>query len=364
METRQLSIIPVRRLQLDTNNPRLPESFRGAGQGELLKYLHVNGTLDELATSFVDNGFFIHEPLIVSQPDEAGNHTVLEGNRRLAALTILLGLDTAEALDVAFSIDPVPTADQLSQLRDVPCVVVTDAEDVHRFLGFRHIGGIKTWSAEAKARYLLVEVHRAHEQNPEKNPFTVVGRAVGSNAQGVRNPYMAIKILIYGREEFGIEITAIQQHRFGVWNRAMNAPALRQYIGFGDAWTFREVESALESLSKDRLREVLRDMTPVEGRQRAVLTDSRDVTIYAAVLQNGRAHEVLRKYDDLALARQIVEQAEIPQRIRQIGRSVEVLNREVERQNAPSEALAPARELAALARSLVALIEAAGQTDA
>ena len=255
-----------------------------------------------------------------------------------------------------------PTEDQLGQLREVPCFVVADAEDVHRFLGFRHIGGIKTWSAEAKARYLLAEVYRAHEQFPEKNPFTVVGRAVGSNAQGVRNPYMAMKILTRGREQFGIEVTAIQQHRFGVWNRAMNSPELRKYIGFGDARTFEEVENALENLSENHLREVLRDMTPESG-QRAVLTDSRDVTIYAAVLQNERAHETLRKYGDLALARQIVEQAEMPQRIKQIGRLVEVLNREVERQGAPSEARAPASELAALARSLLALVELSFHND-
>ena len=43
--------------------------------------------------SFADNGFFTHEPLIVSRPDESGIHTVLEGNRRFATLNVLLGLE-------------------------------------------------------------------------------------------------------------------------------------------------------------------------------------------------------------------------------------------------------------------------------
>ena len=360
MDTRQSTAISVQKLRLDSENPRLPEHLHGADQEELLKYLHANAALGELATSFVDNSFFVHEPLIVSQPDETGTHSVLEGNRRLAALTILLRLDTAKALDLAFAIDPVPTAEQLGELREIPCFVVERPEDVHRFLGFRHIGGLKTWSAEAKARYLLAEVRRAHE----KNPFTAVGRAVGSNAQGVRNPYIAMSILIWGREQFGIDITAIQRDRFGVWNRAMNSPDLRNYIGFGDARSFDEVKTALEGLREDHLREVLRDMTPEGGSRRAVLGDSRDVTIYAQVLQNERAHAVLREYDDLGLARQIVEQAAIPQRIKQIGRSVEVLNQEVARQGAPSEALAPARELASLARSLLALVDADPLIDA
>ena len=272
-------------------------------------------------------------------------------------------LRLAQTLEIAFSIESMPTAEQLNQLREVPCLIVEDPEDVHRFLGFRHIGGIKTWSAEAKARYLVAEVNRTHKREPTKNPFTIVGRAVGSNAQGVRNPYIAMKILIRGREQFGIETTVIQHHRFGVWNRAMNSPALRSYIGFGDARNFQEVESALERLFENPLREVLGDMTPREAGQRAVLADSRDVTIYSAVLQDDRAHEVLRKYDDLTLARQIVEQGSIPQRIRQIVQSVEVLNRHVERQGAPSEARQPARELAALARSLSVLVEAAVDDD-
>ena len=160
MDTRQSTAISVQN-RLDSENPRLPEHLHGADQEELLKYLHANAALGELATSFVDNSFFVHEPLIVSQPDETGTHSVLEGNRRLAALTILLRLDTAKALDLAFAIDPVPTAEQLGELREIPCFVVERPEDVHRFLGFRHIGGLKTWSAEAKARYLLAEVRRA-----------------------------------------------------------------------------------------------------------------------------------------------------------------------------------------------------------
>ena len=363
MVTHRLTMISVQRLRLDHRNPRLPETLQGASQEILLEYLYENAALDELAMSFVDNGFFAHEPLIVSQPDGHGNQIVFEGNRRLATLKILLGFDVATSQEIGFSIESTPTTEQLNQLREVPCFIVRDQEDVHRFLGFRHIGGIKTWSAEAKARYLVAEVRRAYEGDPENNPFTVVGRSVGSNALGVRNPYIAMRILTTGREQFGIDVTAVQQYRFGVWNRAMNSPALRKYIGFGDARTFQEVETRLEELSGDRLREVLKDMTPGEAGRRAVLADSRDVTIYAAVLQDDRAHEVLRRYEDLTLARQIVEQASIPQRIRQISQSVEILNREVERQGAPIEALPPANELAALARSLFVLVEAYVKAD-
>ena len=358
MAARSDEPIAVQDLRLDASNPRLPEHLRGADQSQLLKYLHATAVLGELAKSFVDNGFFPHEPLIVSQPDEDGKHDVLEGNRRLAALTILLGLPAAEhASDIKITLDPPPTPEQLANLRTVPCVVVDDREDVRGFIGFRHIGGIKAWGAEAKARYLLAEVRRAQTRDPDKDPFLVVARAVGSNSQGVRNPYIAMRILIHGREHFGIDITAIQSYRFGVWNRAMNSPDLRSYIGFGNARTFKEIETSLGDLQEGPLREVLRDMTPADGSKRAVLGDSRDVTIYAQVLQNERAHAILRQYDNLSLARQVVEQASVPQRIRQVVRSIDILMQEISRQGAPQDALEPARELAQLAQSLHDLVD-------
>lgn len=358
MAAKSNETLAVQDLRLDVSNPRLPEHLRGADQSELLEYLHASAALDELAKSFVDNGFFPHEPLIVSQPDEDGKHDVLEGNRRLAALTILLGLPAAEqSSNVEIILDPPPTSEQLADLRSVPCVVVNDREDVRGFIGFRHIGGIKAWGAEAKARYLLAEVRRARRRDPHKNPFLVVARAVGSNAQGVRNPYIAMRILIHGREHFGIDIAAIQRSRFGVWNRAMNSPDLRSYIGFGNARTYEEIEAALGDLQEGRLREVLRDMTPADGSKRAVLGDSRHVTIYAQVLQNERAHEILRRYDDLGLARQVVEQASVPLRIRQVVRSIDILMQEISRQGAPPDALDPARELVQLAQSLHDLVD-------
>lgn len=359
----EIELLDVTKLRLDSLNPRLPEQLHGAGQAELLEYLHDNTSLDELLLSFVDNSYFSHEPLIVLGPDENGEYGVLEGNRRLASLTILLQLETAQALGLEYSLGPAPAGELLDMLRAVPCVTVSDREQVHRFLGFRHIGGIKTWSAEAKARYIIEEVRRTRTQHPESDVFRLVGRVVGSNALGVRNPYIAMRILIYGREQFGLDVSYVQQYRFGVWNRAMNSPDLRAYIGFGNARTFDEIEAALDEILLDRLREVLADLVPDGHSRRATLGDSRDVTIYAQVLQDTQARDVLRRHNDLALARQVIEQASVSERIREISRSVEILVQELGRGGASVDALEPAVELLNLARALHDLINARLSAD-
>lgn len=357
MNDRRTQMIEIHNLRLGPQNPRLPENLHNAAQETLLVYLYEYATLDELALSFVDNGFFAHEPLIVSEPDSTGIHDVLEGNRRLAALLILLQHETAEIANLAFGIDPIPTSEQLARLGTVPCVVVGEEIEVHRFLGFRHIGGIKTWSPEAKARYILSEVKRAHAREPSSDAFLTVARAVGSNVQGVRNPYLALSILRYGQEQFGIDVAWIQRNRFGVWNRAMNAPGIRHYIGFGDARTVGEIQASLTNIEENPLVEVLDDMVPSTATGEAVLNDSRDVTIYAQILHDRLAHQVLREHNNLEVARQVIEKSSMALRIEEISKSVRILNREIERQGAPAEALEPAHELARLVRSLIAIVD-------
>ena len=57
-------IIPkeVADLELDPQNPRLPEIVQGKSQSELLKHIFEHHVLEEIAQSYADNGFFPREP--------------------------------------------------------------------------------------------------------------------------------------------------------------------------------------------------------------------------------------------------------------------------------------------------------------
>jgi len=126
---------------------------------------------------------------------------VLEGNRRLAALLVLYRTKIVGDPDF---VDIRATPEQLARLAELPCCLIESRKAVHRFLGFRHIGGIKTWSAEAKARYLLQAVDRSAAERTD-DAFRQAARRVGSNTQEVRNSYIAIRLLTYARDEFGID---------------------------------------------------------------------------------------------------------------------------------------------------------------
>ena len=366
IDTREQVIewIPFGRLHLDDENPRLPEGLKGASQSEILSFLLEQGALEELAQSYLDNGFFRHEPLIVVQ--ERGKkrgkkrgkdgYTVVEGNRRLAALKILH--DSPEADDAGF-FGIHPSSAQLKALDEIPCFLIPDRDQIHAYIGFRHIGGLKTWPPEAKARYLLTEVHRLVDDGFD-DPFRELGRRVGSNAQGVRNPYLAIRILLYAREEFGLNVAYVQEHRFGVWLRCMNSADIRRYVGIRRARSYQEIEQALERIDRGKLAEVLGDLESKRGRSRAVLGDSRDVTIYGRALGDERARATLRKTGDLSLARQVVEELDLEPRAQRLVESlqlfVEALSR-AETVDFSNSLLQATEELSRLARSARAVVK-------
>ena len=83
--------ILVEKLLLDPKNPRLGDTTAEATQAEILQTLWSEFAVDEIALSIAANGFFPYEPLFAATA--AGNYIVIEGNRRLAAVKLLLSAD-------------------------------------------------------------------------------------------------------------------------------------------------------------------------------------------------------------------------------------------------------------------------------
>ena len=337
--------LPVDELRLDDENPRLPERVRGRPQSEILRFLCENGVLEEIAQSYMDHGFFRNEPLIVIREGGKG-HRVIEGNRRLATLKVLRGAPEADDLHLLVE----SSADRIEQLAEVPCFVVSSRDEIRAYVGFRHIGGIKTWDPEAKARYVLGEVARLVKDN-SPDPFRELGRRIGSNTQGVRNSYLAIRILLYAREEFGLDVSDVQDNRFGVWLRCMNSADIRRHIGLGQERTYAEIENAVRGIDGRRLAEVVGDLRRGPGR-RSVLGDSRNVTTYGSVLANEHAHKTLRQTNDLSLARKIVEDLDTVSRVWRLVDEVKLLMDAIAGAEITDDLLAATEQLHRLARSV------------
>jgi hypothetical protein len=224
--------LDVTALDLDPSNPRLPEEVQGSSQEVILAYLYENDVLEELMDSYLENGYFLIEPVIVLPPGPDYRRIVVEGNRRLAALMILLQLRPAVVAKLSRNNEFPPSEDALGGLRQIPGVEVGSREELSNYLGFRHISGLKVWSSEAKARWLYREVERAKEAG-SSDPFFDVGRRVGSNARGVRSAYNAYNILRYARDNLHEEtrVDFVMKNRFGVWTRLLGTANVPSYMG-------------------------------------------------------------------------------------------------------------------------------------
>ena len=145
--TQAIEFIQADQLRLDPHDPRLPEGADKWSQSKILGHLKDTGVLEELAYSLAAEGFFVNEPLTVVWNDKLNGYITLEGNRRVATLMILLVLPSAgdeQFFDIELD------AKAREHLQEIPCIVVTNRNDVDSFVGFRHIGGLKTWSLKQR----------------------------------------------------------------------------------------------------------------------------------------------------------------------------------------------------------------------
>jgi hypothetical protein len=142
-------------LYLDHENPRLVEEIGPSrSQDEIIRHIWKQFDAAEIALSIAHNGFFKHEPLYAIR--EGRRLVVIEGNRRLAAVKILLDRELQGRLDIRDS--PSTSSRIASDLSTLP-VIVTTRRDVWQFIGVKHVNGPSVWRSEAKAEY----VRRVHD---------------------------------------------------------------------------------------------------------------------------------------------------------------------------------------------------------
>ena len=155
MNTEKIVLTKVSELAFDVKSPRLPEFdlTDHAKEDDVIRVLWEAMDVNELVMSIAASGFFPHEPLMVAQ--EGGKTVVIEGNRRLAAVKVLLTPALAETLKADV---PAITEDARKVLKGLPTVYTTRLE-AWPYLGFKHVNGPAKWSSYAKSRY-IADVHR------------------------------------------------------------------------------------------------------------------------------------------------------------------------------------------------------------
>jgi hypothetical protein len=181
MTNKTIEFIDIERLLLDKDNPRLPEDLVARTQPKMVAYIASKGAIEDLMSSIGKNGFFLGEALVAyrNNADKPGELRVIEGNRRLTAVKLLLDPSLyAQRPSIA---ELAKTAKDKAKLKELPVVVFDTREEVLPYLGSRHIVGVKQWEPLAKARYMRQLFDVVHVKGkPPREGYRAVAEQIGS----------------------------------------------------------------------------------------------------------------------------------------------------------------------------------------
>ena len=214
-------------LSLDRQNPRLAEFALtpATTDKEIVALLWKTMDVRELVMSIHASGFLSHEPLIVTR--DGDKHVVIEGNRRLAAVMLLLDGELAKAVGAS-----VPTLgrDEASRLAELP-VVIDTRRGAWRHLGFKHINGPARWSSYAKSKYVAT-VHQEYGISLDD-----IALQIGDTHRTVQRLYRGLMVIEQARSAgvFDIEDRWPGHFSFSHLYTGLEHPGIREFIGLNVA---------------------------------------------------------------------------------------------------------------------------------
>jgi len=223
----RINYAKVEDLYLDPTNPRLGRRVASAdlSQDKVLDAMK-DWALEELATSFLESGYWPQEALIVVEEALYGKtcFVVVEGNRRLAALKLLQEAVRGGPVSDKWRkllVDRSLPSDFFDQ---IPYIQVRDRQKVTAYLGFRHVTGIKEWKPAEKAQYIAKLIEE------ENLSYDEVRRRIGSKTPAVRRHYIAYRLLLQMDQEDDIDIDKVED-KFSVLYLSLNTAGAQKYLG-------------------------------------------------------------------------------------------------------------------------------------
>lgn len=171
--------IETENLDFDPENPRFYRlNDKASSDTAVVEEMLDDESVQDLMLSIGEQNYFPGEPLLVVKKDNG--YIVVEGNRRLAAVKLLnneLHAPKKKEKSVQLIID-----EALHKPTVLPCLVYDNREDVLRYIGYRHITGVKEWDSLSKAKYLKELSDTFYKGVAYDTLFKSLAKEIGSKA--------------------------------------------------------------------------------------------------------------------------------------------------------------------------------------
>jgi hypothetical protein len=284
--TKGLHIIPVGLLKLDPSNPRLPERLLNAPESEVLNWMLSDSTLTDLMASIVENNFFSGESLIgINDEIEPGKVTIVEGNRRLASVKLLINPDLATNKAKTVASLARESSAKNNTPSSLPVYVVDKRVDVENYLGFRHVSGVKEWPVIAKARYLYSLFTSRNAGDP--NIYKILAKEIGSKAGYVKRLIIGYQIFEKIRKQGFYDLDYLSEETFDlslITDAATKYPEIAEYIGVDP-----NSQKPLGNINDHNFKSVFSWLYERDEHGETRLGESRNLSVLSKILASPEA---------------------------------------------------------------------------
>jgi hypothetical protein len=288
-----IELLHIDELMLDPRNPRLgrENTKKTLSQSDILE-LMTDWTLEELAVSFIESGYWPQEAIIVVSEMHYGKtvNVVIEGNRRLAALKLLQMAWRGEKVsskwqELADSAD----ASTRKQLEEIAIIRKHDRNEVKAYLGFRHVTGIAEWNPAEKAEFIasLIDDGLTYDE---------VRKQIGSKTPTVRQNYIAYRVLLQMEQRSdAIDLERVEK-RFSVLYLSLRTNGVQNYLHIDIE---AEPASAKRPIPSRHLKNLERFALWLFGcgNQDPIVPESREVDEFGRILESEAAVAYLERTD-------------------------------------------------------------------
>lgn len=282
-------MLSVDLLDFDKRNPRLSDVDVGdvSSEEEMVRLLWRDMAVDEIVMSIVAaKQFFRHEPLFVIE-QTAGRYTVIEGNRRLAAVKLLLN----DALRKKVGATSLPRITKLfrQHLETLP-VILTTRRASWQYIGFKHVNGPQTWGSHSKAHYIA----RLH--NEEGISLDEIANSIGDRHATVKRLYRGFMILHQAADSgvYDLQDRWNKRLAFSHLYTALGYRGFQEFLGLKEAASYKKCP-----VSKNRIKQLGEVCLWLYGSKSKsfrplIRSQNPDLRLVDEALQNPRSIDALR----------------------------------------------------------------------
>lgn len=286
-------------LSFDPENPRFYRlNQTGQNATAVIEDMLDREGAQDLMNSIAQKGYFGGEPLLVVSDNGKAPFTVVEGNRRLAAVKLLNGqiLPPAKRKN---SIKNIMDEALVEPPLELPCLVYKSRRDVLRYLGYRHITGIQEWDALSKAKYLKELKNEFYANDPLDLQFRGLAKDIGSKPDYVAKLLVALELYEKAKNNhdfYGLPLND-KDIEFSYITTALGYKSIPEWLGLEGP---KDVNMA--DLDESRLKLIFGWFFSKDQNGNTIIGESRNINELSQIVKDDKAVAQLIETKDINVA--------------------------------------------------------------